>query len=70
MARRVTVARGDVIDESATSVKPGSLLWYRLACALPATLPDAAGGNDPELAADWSAAIASLGPCQRRPAPG
>jgi hypothetical protein len=70
MARRVTVARGDVIDESATSVKPGSLLWYRLACALPATLPDAAGGNDPALAADWSAAIASLGPCQRRPAPG
>jgi hypothetical protein len=70
MARRVTVARGDVIDESATTVKPGSLLWYRLACSLPATLPAEAGGADAALAADWAAAMASLGPCQRRPAPG
>ncbi len=70
MVRRVTVARGDVIDESALIVKPGSLLWYRLACALPAELPATAGGGDVTLAADWRAAMASLGPCQRRPAPG
>jgi hypothetical protein len=70
MPMRVAVARGDVIDESAVSVKTGSLLWYRLACSLPAELPPAAGGEDPALAADWRAAIASLGPCQRRPAPG
>lgn len=64
-ARRVAVARGDVIDESATSVQPGTLLHYRLACFLPARLPAASGGDDPALAADWAAAIASLGPCGR-----
>ena len=70
MPRRVTVARGDVIDESALEVATGSLLWYRLACALPAALPLAAGGDDPALAGDWRAAIVSLGPCLRGPAPG
>ncbi len=63
--KRVTVARGDVIDDSAESVKPETLLWYRLACFLPASLPAAAGGNDKALAADWRAALATLGPCGR-----
>ncbi|MEY2883091.1 MAG: hypothetical protein RL490_815 [Pseudomonadota bacterium] len=63
--RRVTVASGDVIDESATPVRRDTLLWYRLACFLPATLPVAAGGKDKALAADWQAALASLGPCGR-----
>jgi hypothetical protein len=69
-APRVTVARGDLIDESATNVQQGSLLWYRLACALPAELPAAAGGGDPALVDDWRAAITSIGTCQRRAAPG
>ncbi|MFZ4689833.1 MAG: hypothetical protein ACOYLS_11395 [Polymorphobacter sp.] len=64
-ARRVTVARGDVIDESAVAVRPGTLLHYRLACFLPTALPRTAGGDDPALAADWAAALASLGPCGR-----
>jgi len=63
--RRVLVARGDIIDESAQRVKPGTLLWYRLACFLPATLPASAGGGDPALARDWRDAMASLGPCGR-----
>jgi hypothetical protein len=63
--RRVAVARGDVIDESATGVTPDTLLRYRLACFLPATLPATAGGDDPALAADWAAALVSLGPCGR-----
>ncbi|GGD99622.1 hypothetical protein GCM10011529_02190 [Polymorphobacter glacialis] len=63
--RRIAVARGDVIDESATSVRPDTLLRYRLACTLPDALPAKAGGGDPALAADWAAAIASLGPCGR-----
>lgn len=63
--RRVTVARGDVIDESAALVRPETLLHYRLACSLPAALPAAAGGDDPALAADWAAALVSLGPCGR-----
>lgn len=61
--RRVLVAQGDIIDESARRVTPDSLLWYRLACFLPRTLPAAAGGNDPALARDWQQAMASLGPC-------
>ncbi len=62
---RVAVSRGDVIDESAASVKPETLLWYRLACTAPAKLPTSAGGNDAALAADWQAALKSLGPCGR-----
>ncbi len=61
--RRVLVARGDIIDESAERVRPGTLLWYRLACFLPARLPSAAGGDDAALARDWRDALASLGPC-------
>ena len=67
--RRIAVARGDVIDESAMVVKPDTLLHYRLACFLPAQLPAAASGNDPALASDWRAAIAQLGPCGRSTAP-
>jgi hypothetical protein len=67
-ARRVLVARGDIVDDSAAEpVKPETLLWYRLACTLPARLPATAGGKDPALAADWRAAITSLGPCGRTP---
>ena len=63
--RRVAVARGDMIDESATTVRPDTFLRYSLACYLPAVLPKAAGGTDIALAADWRAALASLGPCGR-----
>jgi hypothetical protein len=61
--RRVLAAQGDIIDESARRVLPETLLWYRLACFLPRTLPAAAGGDDPALARDWRDAMASLGPC-------
>ena len=63
--RRVAIAKGDVIDESAVRVMPGTLLRYRLACYLPAVLPAGAGGGDAALAADWMAALESLGPCGR-----
>jgi hypothetical protein len=68
-ARRIAMARGDVIDESAMVVKPDTLLRYRLACFLPAQLPMAAGGADPALAGDWHAAIAALGSCGRTTTP-
>ncbi|MEI6486903.1 MAG: hypothetical protein WCO11_11630 [Sphingomonadales bacterium] len=61
--RRVLVARGDIIDESAERVKPNTLLWYRLACFLPAQLPAAVSNGDAALAKDWRDALASLGPC-------
>ncbi len=65
LPRRVTISRGDIIDESAAPVQKQTLLWYHLACGLPARLPAAAGGNDQLLAADWKEALASLGPCDR-----
>ncbi len=66
-ARSVAIARGDVIDESAAKVVPGTLLHYRLACFLKPALPAAAGGDDPALAADWRAALAAIGACGRSP---
>lgn len=63
--RQIQIASTDIIDESATSVVPNTLLWYRLACALPARLPASAGGADPLLANAWSSAVNSLGACQR-----
>jgi hypothetical protein len=63
--RRVAVARGDIIDESAAPVKRDTLLWYRLACSLPRTLPSGIGSGDAALAGDYAAAIATLGPCGR-----
>lgn len=62
--RRVMLAQGDIIDDSAAArVQPDTLLWYRLVCFLPAELPAEAGGDDPALAGDWRGALASLGPC-------
>lgn len=64
-ARRVRLARGDIIDESAEAVPPRSLLWYRLACFLPRQLPVGAGGSDPALVRDWQDALAGIGRCDR-----
>jgi hypothetical protein len=64
-SRQISVASGDIIDESATSVKPDTLLWYRLACGLPDQLPIDAGGNDPALANAWISVRESLGVCDR-----
>ena len=65
---RWSVSLGDVVDENATAPTRDTLLWYRLACALPPTLPDSAiGGIDPaslEIArADYAFVLAALGPC-------
>lgn len=38
--RQLSVATGDIIDEAAHGIEPGSLLWYHLACGLPPTLPE------------------------------
>lgn len=63
--RRVAIARGDVIDESAARVRADTLLQYRLACFLPRRLP-AGIGSDAALAADWQAALVAIGPCDRK----
>lgn len=66
---RWSVALSEIIDDGATAPARDTLLWYRLACALPATLPESATAAiepaDAEQArADYAFVIAQLGPCR------
>ena len=62
----LVVATGDVIDDAAKPVPPRTLLWYRLACFLPAQLPQAAASADHDaVAADYASVLKLLGPCLR-----
>lgn len=67
---RWSVSLGEIVEEGAGPPPRDTLLWYRLACALPATLP--AGATDQLALADATSAqedyrvvIAALGPCGR-----
>lgn len=69
-APRWAVALAEMVDDSAAPPAPDTLLWYRLACSLPASLPDASvadlSGEDAAAAAeDYRLVIAGLGPCER-----
>jgi hypothetical protein len=69
-APRWAVALGEIVDEAARPPEPGSLLWYRLACALPPALPARSVRSlatlDAEAArADYQLVIQALGPCER-----
>ena len=64
------VSWGEIIDSSARAPRPETLRWYRMACALPDSLPSAANlARDPgsrRLAAtDYGYVINALGPCTR-----
>jgi hypothetical protein len=74
---RWAVALSEIVDEAAAAPAPGTLLWYRLACTLPAALPARSSASlaeaDAEQArADYRFVIQSLGPCgrERRPLSG
>lgn len=65
---RWAVALGEMVDNSAAPPRPESLLWYRLACGLPAALPAAATASlgPAERAAaeaDYQLVLRGLGPC-------
>ncbi len=67
---RWAVALGEIVDEAARPPEPGSLLWYRLACALPPTLPASSVRSLPVLdaeaaRADYAVVVQALGPCGR-----
>jgi hypothetical protein len=67
---RWAVALSEVVDEAAAPPPRDTLLWYRLACGLPATLPDRAtstlGPQDKAQAeTDYAFVLAQLGPCGR-----
>ena len=67
---RWAVALSEIVDEAAEPPAPDTLLWYRLACFLPAQLPASAVENaEPDQAeiarADYRLIIAGLGTCAR-----
>jgi hypothetical protein len=71
---RWSVALGEIVDEGAAPPRPDTLLWYRLACTLPARLPaDALSEATPDEAraiqADYRVIMDGLGPCARSRVP-
>jgi hypothetical protein len=70
-AARWSVALSEIVDEAAAPPARGTLLWYRLACALPAALParSLSEGTSAEdaaaMRADYRLVLDSLGPCGR-----
>jgi hypothetical protein len=68
-APRWAVSLGDIVDEAAAVPARDTLLWYRLACGLPATLPEPATADlTPEEAAaaraDYAVVLEGLGACR------
>lgn len=69
-APRWAVALGEMVDDSAAPPARDSLLWYRLACFLPASLPEtsvAELSTEERVAAaeDYRLVIEGLGRCER-----
>lgn len=67
--RRWALSLGDIIDEAGGAPKPDTLAWYRLACGLPAALPDTSlQSQDADNAAiardDFAFVRESLGRCE------
>lgn len=69
MAAQWAVSLSEVTDDAAAPPAPNSLLWYRLACALPRSLPAQSYADATEHAgairADYGLVIQGLGPCTR-----
>ncbi|HEX8442823.1 MAG TPA: hypothetical protein VF631_04165 [Allosphingosinicella sp.] len=69
-APRWAVALSEIVDESAAAPARNSLLWYRLACGLPRTLPpqslaDADRNDAGAIRADYGLVLNQLGGCPR-----
>ncbi len=69
-APRWSVSLGEVVDEATSKPAPETLLWYRLACFLPATMPAAAvEGQSPDtitqINMDYAFVRSGLGNCAR-----
>ena len=67
---RWSVALGEMVDDAAAAPRRETLLWYRLACALPPALPgqslsEAAPDEARAIRADYRLVIERLGPCAR-----
>ena len=71
---RWAVALGEIVDEGAAPPQPNTMLWYRLACTLPARLPaEALSEATPDEArtirADYEVIKTGLGRCARTRTP-
>ena len=72
---RWAVALSEIVDDAAAPPRRDTLLWYRLACALPPALPERSTASmeaaDADVArADYRLVLDRLGPCGRTgPAP-
>ena len=69
-APRWYVSLGEVVDDAAAQPLRDSLLWYRLACFLPATYPaaklsDLPAGDAAAIRADYQLVVTGLGACPR-----
>jgi hypothetical protein len=67
---RWAVALSEIVDDAARPPEPRTLLWYRLACTLPAALPpqsysDATGEEAAAIQADYRLVMEQLGRCER-----
>jgi hypothetical protein len=67
---RWAVALSEIVDEAAGPPARDTFLWYRLACGLPAALPDrtveSMDAEDATLAReDYAFVLKALGPCRR-----
>ena len=67
---RWSVALGEMVDDAAASVRRDTLLWYRLACTLPATLPasslsETSAAESRAVQADYRLVLQDLGRCNR-----
>lgn len=67
---RWAVSLTEIVDEAAAPPRPDTLLWYRLACTLPASLPqqsfsEADPATVPAIRADYQLIKMQLGPCGR-----
>lgn len=66
---RWSVALSEIIDDAAAAPRRDTLLWYRLACALPATLPERTTASlepddSAQAQADYRYVIEQLGSCR------
>ena len=64
------VALGEIVDQAAAEPRPRTLLWYRLACGLPPSLPpqsisEAEPAHAAAIEADYRFVREQLGPCAR-----
>jgi hypothetical protein len=64
------VSWGEIVDASARPPQPETVEWYRLACSLPADLPEEAflqedGPSRQQAREDYRYILQQLGPCER-----